>query len=143
MKIDTNKLEKIIKNFTGKKILVVGDLMLDEYLVGKTTRLSPEAPVPIVEIEKINYVPGGAANAANNVKSLGDETILVGIIGNDNNGQTLIKLLKKQGIKTTGVFKDPERPTTLKVASSHMDNKLSGLIKKATNQYQKELRERF
>lgn len=114
MKIDTNKLEKIIKNFTGKKILVVGDLMLDEYLVGKTTRLSPEAPVPIVEIEKINYVPGGAANAANNVKSLGDETILVGIIGNDNNGQTLIKLLKKQGIKTTGVFKDPERPTTLK-----------------------------
>lgn len=114
MKIDTNKLEKIIKNFTGKKILVVGDLMLDEYLVGKTTRLSPEAPVPIVEIEKINYVPGGAANAANNVKSLGDETILVGIIGNDQNGQTLIKLLKKQGIKTTGVFRDPERPTTLK-----------------------------
>jgi len=114
MKIVTKKLEKIINNFTGKKVLIVGDLMLDEYLVGKITRLSPEAPVPIVEIEKINYVPGGAANSANNVSSLGDETILVGIIGNDENGQTLIKLLKKRGIKTTGVFNDPERPTTLK-----------------------------
>jgi len=81
MKTNTNKLKKIIKNFTDKKILIIGDLMLDEYIFGKTTRLSPEAPIPIVEVEKINYVPGGAANTANNVKSLGAQKILTGLGG--------------------------------------------------------------
>lgn len=114
MRIDTNKLEKIIKNFTGKKILIIGDLMLDEYLLGKTTRISPEAPVPIVEVERANYVPGGAANAANNVNILGDQTILVGVVGEDENGQKLVKILKQLGIKTSGIFKTRERPTTLK-----------------------------
>lgn len=114
MKTDTKKLEEIIKKFTGKKILIIGDLMLDEYLLGKTTRISPEAPVPIVEVEKISYVPGGAANVANNVNSLGYEAILVGVVGKDENGQRLIKLLQKQGIKTTGIFEDINRPTTLK-----------------------------
>lgn len=114
MKIVTNKLEKTIKKFTDKKILIIGDLMLDEYLSGKTTRLSPEAPVPIVEVESVNYVPGGAANAANNVNALGDEAVLVGVVGKDENGQKLIKLLQKQDIKTGGIFEDSERPTTTK-----------------------------
>lgn len=114
MKINRSKLEKIIDNFKGKKILVIGDLMLDEYIFGKTTRLSPEAPVPIVEVEKVNYVPGGAANAANNISSLGNEAVLVGVVGEDENGRTLIKLLQGQGVKTTGIFEDSERPTTLK-----------------------------
>lgn len=108
------KLEKIVRNFAGKKILILGDLMLDEYIFGKTTRLSPEAPVPIVETKKIVHLPGGAANAANNVKTLGDGTILTGIIGKDENGKKLIKLLKNKGIKTAGIFEDSERPTTLK-----------------------------
>lgn len=112
--IKKGKLEKIIKNFSGKKVLIIGDLMLDEYILGKTTRLSPEAPVPIVEVEKTNYVPGGAANAANNVRSLGDQTALVGILGDDENAQKLIKLLKGGGIKTDGILKDAKRPTTLK-----------------------------
>lgn len=114
MKTYTKKLEEVIKKFTGKKILIVGDLMLDEYLLGKTTRLSPEAPVPIVEVEKISYVPGGAANVANNVNSLGYEAILCGVVGKDENGQRLINLLQKQDIKTTGIFEDINRPTTLK-----------------------------
>lgn len=150
MKIDKNKLERTIKNFTGKKILIIGDLMLDEYLLGKTTRLSPEAPVPIVEVEKVNYVPGGAANAANNVNALGDEAVLVGVVGKDENGQKLIKLLQKQGIKTAGIFEDSERPTTTKSRiisqgqqivrvdkenrkpiSKKLENKLLTFIKKA------------
>lgn len=114
MKINTDKLKKIIKNFTDKKILIIGDLMLDEYIFGKTTRLSPEAPIPIVEVEKINYVLGGAANTANNVKSLGAQTILTGLVGKDENGQILIKLLKKRNIKVNGILEDIKRPTTLK-----------------------------
>lgn len=114
MKINSQKLEKIIKNFDNKRILIIGDLMLDEYIFGGTTRLSPEAPVPIVEVERIDYVPGGAANAASNVRNLGDQTILAGVVGDDENARTLIKLLKKNGIKTNGILKDPNRPTTLK-----------------------------
>lgn len=114
MKINSQKLKKIIKKFDNKRILIVGDLMLDEYIFGKTTRSSPEAPVPIVEVERVVHVPGGAANAATNVSSLGDETILVGVIGRDENGQKLMKLLQKQGINTAGIFEDFERPTTTK-----------------------------
>lgn len=114
MRVNTKKLKKIVKNFNGKRILIIGDLMLDEYLLGETTRLSPEAPVPIVEVAKVNYVPGGAANAANNVSSLGDQTILAGVVGKDENEQRLVKLLKKRGINTEGILKDSRRPTTLK-----------------------------
>lgn len=113
-KSENLKLEKIVNKFASKKILIIGDLMLDEYIFGKTTRLSPEAPIPIVEVEKINYVPGGAANTANNVKSLGARTILTGLVGKDENGKILIKLLKKKDIKVNGILEDTERPTTLK-----------------------------
>lgn len=113
-KSENLKLEKIVNKFAGKKILIIGDLMLDEYIFGKTTRLSPEAPIPIVEVEKINYVPGGAANTANNVKSLGAQTILTGLVGKDENGKILIKLLKKKDIKVYGILEDIKRPTTLK-----------------------------
>src|SRR3990167_1290355 len=92
------RLEKVVRNFKGKKILIIGDLMLDEYIFGKTTRLSPEAPVPVVDVEEVTHVPGGAANAANNVRSLGDETILVGVVGKDANAQLLTSILKKKGI---------------------------------------------
>lgn len=109
-----NKLLEIIDNFSKKRVLIVGDLMLDEYKFGVSTRLSPEAPVPVVEIEKVSYVPGGAANAAFNVRSLGDETILLGIVGNDDNGKKLVSILKKSGINTDGVIIDRKRPTTLK-----------------------------
>lgn len=114
MKTDTKKLEEIIKKFIGKKILIIGDVMLDEYLLGKTTRFSPEAPVPIIEVEKISYVPGGAANVANNVNSLGYEAVLVGVVGRDENGIRLRKLLRKQGIETASIFEDSKRPTTIK-----------------------------
>lgn len=114
MKIGAQKLKKIVKNFPDKKILIVGDLMLDEYLMGKTTRISPEAPVPIVEVDSVSYVPGGAANAAANIKSLGDHTVLVGVVGKDENAQKLISLLKNRGIKTYGILEDTKRPTTLK-----------------------------
>ena len=152
MKTTTQKLIKIVKNFTGKKILIIGDLMLDEYVFGETTRLSPEAPVPIVETEKTIHVPGGAANAANNVSSLGDETILVGVVGKDENAKILIELLSKKGIKINGIIKDPKRPTTIKsrivsqgqhvvrvdkesreLISTRIEKKILNFVKKAIN----------
>lgn len=114
MNANPKKLERIVKNFSGKKVLIIGDIMLDEYIFGITKRLSPEAPVPIVEVERIMHVPGGAANAANNVRSLGDETFLVGVIGKDETGQQLLNMLHKLGIKTDGILKLTDRQTILK-----------------------------
>lgn len=114
MTINKQKLIKIVKNFPGKKVLIIGDLMLDEYLFGQTERISPEAPIPIVSVKKVISVPGGAANAANNVKSLGGKVVLAGIVGRDENAKTLIELLKKRAIETNGILVDPKCPTTLK-----------------------------
>jgi len=94
--------------------LVLGDVMLDEYLWGNVSRISPEAPVPVVEIVKESLKLGGAANVALNVKSLGDEPILVGVIGNDQNGERMIDVLNETGITTEGILRDNPRRTTVK-----------------------------
>lgn len=88
--------------------------MLDEYFIGKVNRISPEAPIPILDVEKIKYVPGGAANTANNVKSLGAETVLSGVIGPEECGNTLKSLLAENGIDNSGIIVDAKRRTTLK-----------------------------
>jgi bifunctional ADP-heptose synthase (sugar kinase/adenylyltransferase) len=77
------------------KILVVGDIMLDKYITGKVNRLSPEAPVPIVNVQSENYILGGSANVANNLAKIEVETHIVGIVGNDQNGQIVKNLLYK------------------------------------------------
>lgn len=94
--------------------MVLGDVMLDEYLWGNVSRISPEAPVPVVEIVKESLKLGGAANVALNVKSLGDEPILVGVIGNDQNGERMIDVLNETGITTEGILRDNPRRTTVK-----------------------------
>src|SRR3990170_7557105 len=106
------RLERIVKQFVGKKVLIIGDVMLDEYVFGTTSRLSPEAPIPIVDVEKTVHVPGGAANAAFNLRSIGDETFLVGVVGKDEQAQQVKALLEEKGVKTDGLFVDPSRPTT-------------------------------
>ncbi|OGZ23723.1 MAG: hypothetical protein A3A08_02550 [Candidatus Nealsonbacteria bacterium RIFCSPLOWO2_01_FULL_41_9] len=108
------ELINIVKNFKNKKILVVGDLMLDEYILGSVERISPEAPIPILDVKEIKYIPGGAANNANNIKSLGGEVILTGIIGAEDKGKLLKEILEKRGINTQGVFVDQTRKTTVK-----------------------------
>ncbi|MCM8798380.1 MAG: D-glycero-beta-D-manno-heptose-7-phosphate kinase [Candidatus Omnitrophica bacterium] len=108
------KLKKIIASFNKAKILVVGDLILDEFIWGEVERISPEAPVPVVWAKKRTYAPGGAANVANNLISLGAEVGLVGIVGKDINGEILKKELRRRGIENEGVFPHRERPTTLK-----------------------------
>ncbi|MDO9575733.1 MAG: PfkB family carbohydrate kinase [bacterium] len=107
-------LIKHIKNFAGKRILIIGDIMLDEYLWGKVNRISPEAPVPLVEIERESTRTGGAANIANNILSLGGIPILAGVVGRDRAGDILKNLLRELGIDDSGVISSNDRPTTRK-----------------------------
>ena len=113
-KILPEKLEALLKSFSTRRIIVLGDIMLDEYLWGKVQRISPEAPVPIIEIASTDHRLGGAANAALNLKMLGAEVELAGILGKDAQARTVLNLLKKKKIDTSGIFIDPQRPTTLK-----------------------------
>ncbi|OGC04215.1 hypothetical protein A2276_06385 [candidate division WOR-1 bacterium RIFOXYA12_FULL_43_27] len=107
-------LKTIIPHFEGKKILVVGDLMLDEHIWSTVYRISPEAPVPIANVKKITHVPGGCGNVAANIKTLGGTPILLGLIGNDSSGEKLVRALKNQKISTASLIRFKERPTILK-----------------------------
>lgn len=112
--INNNKLRRVIREFKKKKILVIGDLMLDEYIYGEVTRISPEAPIPILKKTSEKFVPGGSSNVANNLSMLGAKVFVCGIIGNDYNGQVLLKLLKECNIDTSLVLIEKTRPTTIK-----------------------------
>jgi D-glycero-beta-D-manno-heptose-7-phosphate kinase len=107
-------LKAIINRFNKANILVVGDLILDEYIWGNVERISPEAPVPVVWADRRTYVPGGAANVANNIRSLGAGVCLAGVTGEDKNTDILFSELKDRKINTKGIFIEPKRHTTLK-----------------------------
>ena len=94
--------------------MVVGDVFLDEYVVGRATRLSREAPIPVLEFERRFYLPGGAANPSSNVVALGGVARQVGVVGDDEAGRQLLQQLRETGIDATGVVTDPSRPTTTK-----------------------------
>lgn len=106
--------KKIISQFDKKNILVVGDIILDRYIQGSVTRISPEAPVPIVLEEKSFYTTGGAANVSQNLSSLGANVTQVGRIGNDFEGKLLKRELKRKNIDVSGVFLDKNIPTITK-----------------------------
>lgn len=112
--INKTKLKQIVSNFKKTRILVVGDLILDEFIWGKVSRISPEAPVPVVWVNSESFMPGGAANVANNIRSLKGEVDIVGVVGADNNGIILKEELAKRGINVGGVISDKTRPTTVK-----------------------------
>lgn len=107
-------LKKIIQKFPQANILVIGDLILDEYIWGKVERISPEAPVPVVWADKKSYTPGGAANVASNISHLDAGTCVVGVVGEDRNKDILLSELKKRNISSAGIFTEPRRHTTLK-----------------------------
>lgn len=107
-------IESITNAFNGKRIMVVGDLMLDHYIRGKVDRISPEAPVPVVEVQNEEYRLGGAANVALNIRSLSSEPILVGVVGDDKHAQIMRDILSQNGIDDFGLFVDRGRPTTVK-----------------------------
>lgn len=108
------QLHSIISKFHRKKIMVIGDIILDQYIQGHVTRLSPEAPVPVVVQEKSFYTPGGAANVAHNLCGLTAHAVLVGRIGDDPEGKILLRELRQKGIDTRGIFIDKTMPTICK-----------------------------
>jgi len=114
----------ILQNFKVPKVLVVGDLMLDEYLWGNVDRISPEAPIPVLDVKEINFRLGGAANAAHNIRALGDKVFLAGVVGNDEKGTILKRILEEKGIDTTGIIVDGQRKTTLKTRAVALNQQI-------------------
>ena len=106
--------KEILKKFRGKRILVIGDFMVDEYIKGTVERISPEAPVPVVEAKGVTFRPGGAANVVANIKALGGEAVPLGVIGKDEAGERLRELLQVLGAETGTLITDTSRPTTRK-----------------------------
>lgn len=117
-----NKIDRIFEKSSGKKICIIGDIMLDRYLLGDVTRISPEAPVQVFDIKNTEPKLGGAANVSLNIKTLGSEPYLIGVIGRDVEGEILKQVMHGQGQSTDGIFTVEDRPTTCKtrvIASSH------------------------
>ena len=112
--LSLDRTEDILVRCKGNQIAVLGDIMLDRYFWGSVSRISPEAPVPVIDIDSESYHLGGAANVANNLISLGLKPLLCGLLGNDNTGKTFIEIAENSGIDTGGMFIDPQRPTTVK-----------------------------
>lgn len=107
-------LKHYISQLAGQRVLVIGDLILDEYLTGKATRMSREAPIPVLEFESRQLIPGGAANPAANIVALGSTAVQIGVIGSDTNATNVRQILQARGIETDTLIIDPSRPTTVK-----------------------------
>jgi D-beta-D-heptose 7-phosphate kinase/D-beta-D-heptose 1-phosphate adenosyltransferase len=114
VKIDQKRLQHIFEVMRSKCIMVIGDLMLDEYIWGKVERISPEAPVPVVEVQKELFKLGGAGNVANNLLSLGAQVIINAVKGDDRSGDILMNTLNDLKISTDSIFTDHKRNTTVK-----------------------------
>jgi rfaE bifunctional protein kinase chain/domain len=112
--LNIERINEIEKKFTNKTIAIIGDMMLDGYFWGDVTRVSPEAPVPVVEIENEFFRFGGAANVALNISSIGGNPLPIGIIGNDRDGKTFLSLMDNADLNSDGIFFDKQRPTTTK-----------------------------
>jgi len=104
----------LIDQFKNVRILVIGDWILDEFVWGTVERISPEAPVPVVNVVRESFLPGGALNVANNIRTLNGFVYPCGMVGRDLYGRMLVKAMRKEGIDTSGAIYDTERPTTLK-----------------------------
>ena len=122
--MNKTRYKKITSEFSNKTILVFGDLMLDKYLWGKTDRISPEAPVPIVDVNQIDYRPGGAANVALNLSTLGCKVIVVGLIGSDPDGDNLLKQLNNYNIDCNNIIISDSRHTTVKTRIMSQDQQV-------------------
>lgn len=114
MPLSSERIAQITGSIGRSKVLVLGDIMLDEYLLGKVERISPEAPVPVVDIDDTKHLLGGAANVAANIRTLGDEPLLVGAVGDDDAAFKLRRLLSENDITSDYLILDQSRRTTIK-----------------------------
>ncbi len=112
--LPVEKAKEYVVNFKNSRVLVVGDVMLDHFIWGKVERISPEAPVPVVEVTSDSMMLGGSANVASNVSSLGGKVYLAGVIGKDSAGREVEKLLKAHSIDYSALIRKNDRPTSVK-----------------------------
>ncbi|MCX5830017.1 MAG: PfkB family carbohydrate kinase, partial [Deltaproteobacteria bacterium] len=108
------RILEIMDQFTHAKVMVVGDIMLDHFIRGRVARISPEAPVPIVDVQSDHMLLGGSANVMNNIHAMEGKVYGVGVVGNDETGERLLTELQKKQIVTAGIIREDNRPTTLK-----------------------------
>src|SRR6516164_11827076 len=108
------RVEELVCKFSSKRVLVIGDLMLDEFVWGRVSRISPEAPVPVVEVIRESYYPGGAADVARNVREFTPSVFVMGVIGEDTHAQRLRNLLADHGIALDGVQHEKSFQTIVK-----------------------------
>jgi len=112
--MNLTRLEEILNKGASRRITVIGDLMLDEFVWGKVGRISPEAPVPVVEVTGESFYPGGAANVARNLREFIDHVSVIGMLGNDRSGCHLRELLRAQSIDTSDAVEDERFGTIVK-----------------------------
>ena len=112
--VASEQVRIILDKCRNKEIAVIGDLMLDRYFWGNVSRISPEAPVPVVDVESETFHLGGAANVAQNLKSLGLNPLLCGVVGNDNSGRMLVDIAEQSQLQRKGIISIDSRPTTVK-----------------------------
>ena len=112
--MDLKRLRQILDRAASKRILVIGDLMLDEFVWGKVGRISPEAPVPVVEVTGETFFPGGAANVARNLREFVERVSVIGLIGKDRSGQQLRELLAERKIDIADALEDEKFQTIVK-----------------------------
>lgn len=127
-------MKEIIKKFEGLKVLVIGDVMIDAYLIGNVDRISPEAPVPVLAVHKKDFRLGGAANVALNLVALGAKPILCSVIGEDAEGNELLALLEKSSIQSTGIIRSQERLTTTKTRVMAQNHQMIRIDNEQTEQ---------
>lgn len=109
-----HRVREILAGCQGKNVAVIGDVMLDRYFWGNVSRISPEAPVPVVDIENESSHLGGASNVAANLRALGCVPLMLGVIGNDNSGKSVLEIMAQLGLQSEGIIVDNTRPTTVK-----------------------------
>ncbi len=112
--LSVKRVKNLLSSIKQSKIIVIGDMILDEYIWGSVSRISPEAPVPVVDFIRESFMPGGAANVARNLAVLGANTAVFGVIGKDRAGEKLLNLLKEYNVDCSGVISSQFRPTSIK-----------------------------
>ena len=112
--VSAKRLRELLQRFSATPVLVAGDIILDRYIWGKVDRISPEAPVVVVQVTNEDQRLGGAANVVRNLRELGASVSLCGVVGDDESGRNVVRLLQELGVEHQGVISDPSRTTTIK-----------------------------
>lgn len=143
IELTIDRVKEILNNAENQKVLVIGDLMLDKFYWGNVSRISPEAPVPVVELEKETLHLGGAANVATNLKTLKLKPIMIGVIGDDQIGEEFLNYSQIIGLQTDGVYSDPTRPTTVKSRIIANSQHVARLDKEVTTEISESIQSHF